>query len=647
MKMTIVRPGSMLSDERREELGKYCFQQFVRAKRARADQVDGQFEGWSKAYSGIPLEETRSVPFYKASNFVVKLIRIFHDTFMARTLNIIFATRPLYVTAGLPRDVKEAWQDYLNHKAMYEWNHYWLARDLIVCGNKNGTAIPKTVWETDESIVVGQGKSERTTIMFEGPRSIVVPFDDFFVFPITADCLRDVEIKFHRVRYTEERAEQLVETDIWDLPKDDLTGAPKKKISEYCRTPLDMQRTTQQEDAGVTDPYLRELHTIECHLRYAITNDSGKLYDVMCVIEETTGDVFDVYFNPAPNNLCMFREYKPFPRKSLFFGESLCQLLGQSQEEASRIHNERRDNSTIASSVVFKRKKGSLVPNPSTNWYPGKVWDLDSMDDLDMINVGRNYDDMIQQEDYTFTLAEKLTGTSEVLQGASTGSMGKRGVYNTGGTIAMMQESNQRQDTNIRDVRCCLGDVAATSSMLQATFGQDDPFIETFSPGQQDLIKQAFAAYRSQTGRFIRHEVKASDAGVNSEVEKMNLMQCAQVLGQYGTTIQQMVTQLATPGLNPAISATIIAVARMQKWMAQRLVEQFDEFDVKELIPDAQQLLDEGQQQQQQQGAPQAPSAGGPPGMGGAGAPGAAQPPNLPQLQSMAQMPIPNGAPAR
>jgi hypothetical protein len=643
-KMTIVRPGTMLDDDRREELGKYCFTQFLRAKRGRADQVDGQYEGWSKAYTGIPLEEVRSVPFYKSSNFVVKLIRIFADTFMARTLNIIFATQPLYVVDGLPRDVKEAWVKYINSKALYQWDHYWLARALITGGNKNGTAVPKTVWETDETIFVGPNQSEQTITMFEGPRSIVVPFDDFYAFPITAECLRDVEIKFHRVRYTEERAKQLAETNIWDLPRG-TDDKPRKDIEEYCRHPLDQQRETQKEDAGITDPLLRELHTIECHLQWPITNDPGKLYSVVCLIEEYSGDVFDVYFNPVPQNMCMFSEYKPFPRENLFFGESLAQILGQSQEEASRIHNERRDNSTIASSVVFKRKKGSLLPNPSTNWYPGKVWDLDSMDDLDMINVGRNYDDMIQQEDYVFQLAEKLTGTSEVLQGASSGTMGKRGVYNTGGTIAMMQESNQRQDTNIRDVRTAMSATAILCSMQQAAFGQDDPFIQTFDPDTQKLLKQAFGMLKGQAGRYIRHEVKASDAGVNKEVEKMNLMQCAQTLGQYGQAIQGMVTQLANPTLNPAIKAVILATAQMQKWMAQRLLEQFDEFDAKELIPDVADIMAQNQPQPQQGGPPGA-GPGGPGGMVPGGAPGATQLPNPSQLQSFAQMPLPGRGPA-
>lgn len=607
MKLKIVRPGDKLSKGRRDELRTYLYTHMLRAKNARQQQIQSDYDAWSKAYAGIPLEEVRSVPFYKASNMVVKLIRIFLDTFCARTLNIIYATKPLYVVDGLPRELKDAWEMYMNKKSLYEWRHYWLTRDLINCGNKDGSAITKTVWRTDTTNYVDSTGGETEVTTYDGPSPCVIPFEDFFLYPITADLMEQALIKFHRVRYVEEAAVQMARDGEWTLPEG---TEPADIANRYCAMPNDAKRMTEQEDAGVRDTLLREMHVIECSLRYAITNDSGKLYDVTACLEETTGDLLDVYYNPYPRNLCIYHDYRPFPRKSLFFGESLCQLLGQSQEEASRIHNERRDNSTIASSVIFKRRSGALVPNPSTNWYPGKVWDLESMDDLDVMTVGRNYDDLITQEDYTFQIAEKLTGTSEVLQGASSGQVGKRGVYNTMGTIAMMQESNQRQDTNIRDVRDSLALIASCSSMQQAEFGRDDPFIDTFSDEDKEAIQAAMVYMRKPTARYIRHEVKASDAGVNKEIERQNLMQCAQLIGQYGQSATQLLTAIINPTLNPALRAMAMYTAQAQEWMMKRLLQQFDEAEAKEILPDVQRALAAGQQQSGQgpgggQGAPQ------------------------------------------
>lgn len=580
----IIRPGGNLSEDRRRELGLYLKTQWLRAYQGRTEQVDGDYKKWSKAYEGVPLEEIRTVPFYKASNFVVKLIRMFLDTFKARTLNIMFATRPLYVCEGLPQDLKEAWELYINRKACFEWDHYQLAGDLIGRGNKTGTAIIKTLYTEKTGIDVmpsddGQSYRESPYTYFAGPESRLIPFEDFYVYPITANFLHECEIKFHRLRYIKEQAERLVNNGTWILPDG-------KDVELYLKHPRDLKREEQQNDAGVVDPYVLEMEPVEAHCKWAITNDSSKVYDIVGLFDPDSGDLIDVYYEPYPRNLDVFTDYRPFPRDELFYGESMAEILGQSQEEASRIHNERRDNSTIASSVCFKRRSGSLIPNPSTNWYPGKVWDLEDMMDLDVINIGRNYDDMIQQEDYVFSLAEKLSGIGEMMQGASQGMLGKRGVYNTGGTISVIAEGNQRQDTNIRDVRGVLSRVAHKSSRLQAFYGKGDPFIDTLPQSTQDAVNQVFDLLSSDRYRYLNFEVKASNAGANAEVEKANLMSMAQVVNQYGQTAVQMAEQLANPQINATVRMVMNDVVNMQKWMAKRLLKSFNEWDAVEVLPD-------------------------------------------------------------
>jgi|HubBroStandDraft_1064217.scaffolds.fasta_scaffold00148_9 hypothetical protein len=581
----IIRPT--VGDDKRAELNKYLTEMWMRAVSGRKSQVDDDYAAWNKVYEGVPLEKVRSVPFYKSSNMVVKLTRIFLDTFTARTLNIIFATRPLYVVDGLPRELKEGWELYLNRKAMYDWGHYKLCRDICQRGNKNGTAVikypwvEKSTWDVMPSPGDNEGYSKKQIVYYAGPDAQVVPFEDFYIYPITTNQLCDAEIKFHRLRYPEEQARRMAEGGeqaIWTLPEGTT-------IERYLRAPRDSKRMEQQSDAGVSDNLYRELELIECHLQYNLLND-GIFYDTIALYQPEARSTFDIYFQPYPRNHCIFTDYRPFPREDFFYGESLCQLLGQSQEEVTRIHNERRDNSTIASSVVFKRRSGSLIPNPSTNWYPGKVFDLQDMQDLDTVEVGRNYMSTIDQEDYAFQQATQLSGISEVMQGAAQGQMGKGGMYNTMGTIAVMQEGNQRQDTNIRDLRAVMSCIAQGSTFLQAHYGADDPLIDTLPDGAPDAVRQALKFFTSDKARYMYFECKPSDAGVNKEVEKANLMQMAQVLGQYGTTVQQMMPELLNPQISPGIRLVMNDIIKMHSWMAKRILKQFDEWDAVEVLPD-------------------------------------------------------------
>src|SRR5207249_4238769 len=106
-------------------------------------------------------------------------------------------------------------------------------------------------------------------------------------------------------------------------------------------------------------------------------------------------------------------------------------------------------NAFIANAPIFLRKNSSTIPNPSTVYYPGKVFDLDSIDDLNVISFGRNVDPGLDQESQVFQLADRLTAIGPPMQGLAEGQTGKRGVYNTSGTLALLSEGNQRQDTNI------------------------------------------------------------------------------------------------------------------------------------------------------------------------------------------------------
>lgn len=584
MKLKIPRPAEgSIPAEKLEDLRLYLLDKWRRALQGRQDQVDGQYQEWEKAYSGVPLEGTRTVPFYKSSNFVVKLIRMYLDTFVARSLNIIFATKPLYVVDGLSRELKESWELYLNNKTLYQWDYYKLARDICFRGNKNGTVVVKTPWvELEEkAIVIGEDQSakEQSFVKYSGPCSECIPFEDFYVYPIVINHLCDAEVIFHKVRYTEEEAERLIARGTWQLPAG--TG-----IEQLLRMPRDIKKQNQQSEAGVTDRYYKEVEVVECHLKWSFSSDPNDTKSIIALLHPGTQQLFDIYFNPYLRNLRIFADYRPFPREDLFYGESMCQLLGQSQEEASVIHNDRRNNSFISNAVCFKRRNGSLIPNPSTNWYPGKVFDLEDLDDLEVFEVGRNYDDMLQQEDYVFQLAGKLSGIDDVMQGSVSGIMGKRGVYNTMGTIALMQEGNQRQDTNLKDVRETLSCIGSTACQLQATLGTDDPFIATLPLETQQQIKQVFDIIKSDAGRFMRLEIKTSSAGSNKEVERQNLLQIAGLLAQYGGQVTQMAAQLANPGLNPTLRFVMNDVVKMQKWMAQRLLRQFDEFDAAEVLPD-------------------------------------------------------------
>ena len=74
MKLTILRPE--LNEIGLSKIKTYLLDKWDRAKRARSEQLESQYTAWQNIYDGKPLEKVRMVPFYKSSNFVVKLVRM-------------------------------------------------------------------------------------------------------------------------------------------------------------------------------------------------------------------------------------------------------------------------------------------------------------------------------------------------------------------------------------------------------------------------------------------------------------------------------------------------------------------------------------------------------------------------------------------
>lgn len=642
----VIRPSSDFWDsEYKTSLESYLSEQWTRAEMARLEQVDEKYSRWQRDYDGVPRVERRVVPWPGASNYVVQVARMFIDTFVARTLNIIFATRPLYILDFLPDDIREITQKYINKKALVEWKHYNLCKGLLMRGAKNGTVVHKTTYVVEEEYDVtpspdGGDASENLITTYDGPRTELVPFEDFYIYPITANTLDEAEILFHRIRMVEEVAVRRSERAGWPMTEDE--------IRSLCVMPRDVKREQEQSKAGVTDSQLREMNLIECHLKWALMND-GRYYKVIALLEPVKGVLFDVYYHPYPQNMPIFGDYRPLPKEDFFFGDSWVNVLQQTQDEISGIHNDRRNASYITNAPLFKRKRNAMVPNPSTTWYPGKVWDLENMDDFEIVPLKGGYNDMLAEENHGLMLAERYVGLGALQQGNASGMMGKRGIYNAAGTLAVISESNQRQDTNIKDVREVMGEIAKKCFTLQSMYNPNDPMIDAYPPEQAEQIKRGLRLIGPDLLRSRYFEIKPSDAGANSEVAKANTLQLAQVLNQYGSQVLQMAPTLINMPPSP-VQQIFMDTVRMQRWMAIRLMRVMGEYDAESIIPDIERTLTGGSPAGME-GLPPEATGGGPQGIqsGASGGPsaGTVGAPNQQMLAQLANLSLPNGTGAQ
>src|SRR4051812_41465715 len=75
------------------------------------------------------------------------------------------------------------------------------------------------------------------------------------------------------------------------------------------------------------------------------------------------------------------------------------------------------------------------------------------MDDLEPLLLQANYNSLVEEENALLALAERYSGNPPPTQGFGSGSQGKRGVYNSQGTLALLSEGNRRLDLILKRVR--------------------------------------------------------------------------------------------------------------------------------------------------------------------------------------------------
>jgi hypothetical protein len=586
-----------ISPDKKIELMGYLDEVWREAVNARANQIEGKFRHWMDNYAGKPKEETRTTPWPNASNFVPHLIRMHTDILNARLLGIIFGTKPFWMPKTFieaPHDWLEDLGSWLEYESFYNIGIYHPIDSGILRSLKSGFCVLKAPWVVTESwLGSSTAESEEaftsTRLLDEGIQLKPIAFDDYYPFPITANNLEEVQIHFHKLRFTKMAVEQRARLEWWDdtAAKALVAGPPPQET--------DTARASQALDAGVDiNPHTgMPYKAIEAWLDYPIAND-GRMYKICVVFNPHFKDAkgyLKGYFQPSSKGLNPFIGLCPMPREELIFGYSCPEIIESSQEEMAQIHNWRRDSNTIANTPGWKKRRYPDVPNPGADWYPGKVWELEDMADLEIIQFGGNYNSLMEEESFLMNWVERIMGSGAPSQGQGAGTLdGKRGVYSSQGTMALLSEGNNRLDIYLKRLRYSfhkLGNLIYSSNRDWRPDGA-----EYTAWGQRgEVVKRSFQFREPEGYRGLFFEIGASNGGANRELDRNNLLLMANTMAGYYRQVTEaagVITQL--PEGHP-MRETLLQILDGARDLANRLLFAFDVDDRNKLAPDIRQVL--------------------------------------------------------
>jgi hypothetical protein len=552
---------------------------------------------WRRLYESRPLERNRQFPFENASNLVVPIIGIHCDTLHARIMASLWKTKPLFYTKlyGMyDKDmdpVRQAWEDYLVYEAtepeelnLYETESEWVA-EIIRYGTSTMKVVNTQRFEdyfqpAGDGGTTSDGNFHRRMI-YDGPCPQKLAYQDFLI-PENIPHWQQADIKIHITRLTHHDLMLRKQYGVYDeAALTTVLGQPDRTSPDFV-----VKQRQEDADARTSSQGYREWDVHECWFCWRTTNGDF-IPKVICWYHFKSNTLLRAVYDFYPD--------QPFVMGRLLYrddsvrGYGLCETLGQFQEELSVIHNQRRDNQTVANTKVWRVDPNSKL-HEGYKVYPGAMLPADE-GEIEPLSQGEVSQLSIEEERLSIDLAERRSGVSPPMQGMGAGTaQGKRGVYSAAGTLSLLQEGNRRTDSTIADIRYAHARLGQILSRQYAFLGLDAKKLAFF--GQQaELIREAASFVKS--GK-LGLTVNASSASVNKEIEKQNDLMLTQIINKHYQSIGQLIQSIQSVSTSPAIKDYFQHVIDASNKLMRGILRNFDRDDSEILIPEVD--LNAGQQ---------------------------------------------------
>lgn len=541
---------------------------------------------WRRIYEATPTETQRSFPWEGAANLVVPLAGIHCDTLHARVMAALFKTHPLWVagiigvTDGAGDDIRVAWEEFLSYVGiepdeldLYHVEEAWTAETI-----RYGTStikIPQVTEYEDRFIPAGDG-SERGEVMreikYKGPRPCKIAFEDFLIPPSATD-LGKADIKVHRIRMQKHELEQRRFVQFFDPTKvDSILDSPDRTSPDYVQ-----QQREQDAGAKSSNDGFAEWDVFECWLAWRPPNGSKLAPCITAWYHKKSQTLLRAFYNRYPDD--PFVSQRLLYRDDSFHGYGLCEVLDMIQEEVSTIHNQRRDNSTVANTMVWRVDPTSKL-HQGYHIYPSAMLPAVA-GEIEPMQHGQVSPMVMEEEKLAMEIAERRSGVSPPMQGYGAGTNTKRGVYTAMGTLSLLQEGNRRTDLTIADIRYGHARLGRILTRQYALMGIHDKTIDQFGALQEKIIVAAELIKRGK----LCIPIRSATASVNREVEKQNDLMLTQIMARHYNMVAQLLQQASLSTLPQPVRDYLPKVIEASDRLMKSILKHFEHEDVDALVP--------------------------------------------------------------
>lgn len=428
--------------------------------------------------------------------------------------------------------------------------------------------------------------SERV-VRYRGPRARTVELKDFVRSPVSCPDLKYT--RFHGDQFRERKP--FFKSGInnkWfykEETKSMLEGAAKRSPIDDISQRLDV---IEGISSGQSDP--DEYDCVRGNLKIDLNNDDEE-------------EMYHVVYNPEYDRLIRMERYPYWHNRSNYIpfrirrkpnrllGRCFMDMLYDLNEEINTQHNQRIDSRTITTVPTFKINASetdllSRIERGDQYFYPGQKFILQNLKNMEQLETKVDFQGTLQEEQNLFAIGDMLTGTAS--SGARSGKAEVKDPRASGKKQqAQVQQSNQRIDGYIRELKGSLSEAASQGIELYYQFAPDS-------------VVQ-YSSYDDTTQTWITNEIqraKLRNRNMTVEVARTSVLDNPDAILQRAMTDYQLWKDEPLVGQNIKRRWELVR----QTMFAERKT------NIPKLLPPLEEILKEMQQQDALGGPDSTPS---------------------------------------
>ena len=431
-------------------------------------------------YFAQPTATQKTFPFKGAANIVIPLIAIVVEALHAKAMTTLFALED-FAVVKVPKDLEDInWglNKLINYELLEDGaDFYKFADDALLENFKFGSTVGKAGYEKIEKTAVkeqGDTEVEFTITTKQGSVIDSVPLANFLM-PFSAQDPQTAPWCGEEHVWTAYEVKQACDSglfydDTWEKLENWILQTNAQELSSG---PYRQNMEKLQNQAPV---YPKTIGFLELWLAFNV--DGGKKEKEICLYYHRLSRTFmGVRYNWHDDLRRPYRIGKYFNVEHRWAGVGVGRQVQTFQREITIQHRQRLDNATIANIRMFKINKLAGY-GPGEPIFPGKLWFVDNMDDIQSLEAGEVYPSSFNDEAQTLNYAQQRSGINEMNLG-----MPQSGTPGTASSdMERMQEGNKKNDYTLKNIKRFLTLCSRDTISNTIQFGVRDVQIYDYIP---------------------------------------------------------------------------------------------------------------------------------------------------------------------